>query len=92
MSKVMPSPRAAEATPEARRATTPTTPHTPATAATTRDRVVAGVFDAFADAGVEPYPASVEVGIRDVREFIVFVALVTSVTKEPLEGEGRSNA
>jgi hypothetical protein len=48
--------------------------------------------DAFADAGVEPYPASVEVGIRDVREFIVFVALVTSVTKEPLEGEGRSNA
>ena len=53
----MPSPRVAEATPEARSATTPTTPHTSATAATTRDRVVAGRFDALADAGVEPDPA-----------------------------------
>ncbi len=70
LSKEMPSPSEAEA-PLARSATTPTTPQTPATAATTRERVVDCFLEAFAWAGVEPYPASVEVGIRDVREFIV---------------------
>lgn len=74
MSKVKASPSAAkEATPDARSATTPTTPQTPATAATTRERVVVDCFleEALRAAGVDPYPASVEVGIRDERAFIV---------------------
>ena len=63
---------AKEATPDARSATTPTTPQTPATAATTRERVVVDCFlEALRAAGVDPYPASVEVGIRDERAFIV---------------------
>lgn len=73
LSKVKASPSAAkEATPDARSATTPTTPQTPATAATTRERVVVDCFlEALRAAGVDPYPASVEVGIRDERAFIV---------------------